>query len=268
MNTLQQTQFRPTAFPKRNSTKSNISSFINSVGCGSCGINTLCNTGNIDIAQPKHLVSITQHPKALHPRDHLFRQGDDFRNLYVVRTGSIKLYTTNHDGSEQIIGFYYAGEILSFSSIETGLHDSSAEALETASVCVMSYDKIKKLCHHQPDFYDQLFSILTREINVAHKLLSLLGRKQAEERFAFFLMDVAKRTSKKLSIQYEFTLTMTRHEIANYLCLADETISRLISSFVNKGILKTKSRQIEILDFEKLQVFANIWKPQFDIAIN
>lgn len=77
-----------------------------------------------------------------------------------------------------------------------------------------------------------------------------------------------KRTSKQLSLQYKFTLPMPRHNIANYLCLADETKSRLTNKFANKGILKAKGRQIEILDFDKLRVFSNIWLPQFDIAIN
>ncbi len=236
---------------------------FNSSTCKTCALNKICLESSADIKLPKRLANITLHPKPIHRGEHLFRQGDKFHSLYVVRSGSIKLYLTTRDGSEQITNFYYPGEIISLDSIETGLHNTSALALDTASVCVLPYEQIKALCRHQPDYYDQLVAVMTREICDEHYMLLLLGQKPAEEKFASFLLDIAERGNSRKTLQSEFQLTMTRHDIANYLCLADETISRLIGKFTEDKIIKVKGRQVQILDVEELRNLANIWQPEF-----
>jgi CRP/FNR family transcriptional regulator len=244
----------------------NVRHLFNNMVCNNCALHTLCTDSKTSSSLPKQLANITQHPKPMHRGDHLYRQGDTFRNLYVVRSGAIKLYISTHDGSEQIINFYYPGEILSLDAIETGFHNTSAVALDTTSVCALPYNQIKALCHHQPDYYDELFMIMAREIGNEHNLLLLLGQKPSEERFATFLLDTANRTNIQKTAQSEFLLSMTRHEIASYLCLAAETVSRLINKFTESKIIKVKGRKVEVLDYSNLERIANIWQPQITQA--
>ena len=268
MNNIKKTNFCTNANAKSGTENSKIGFLFNSASCQFCALSTLCQESATDLTLPKHLANLTHHPKPIHRGAHLFRQGDKFRDLYVVRSGSIKLYLTTQDGSEQIINFYYPGEVLSLDSIETGLHNSSAIALDTVSVCTLPYEQIRALCHHQPDYYDQLFMVMAREIGSEHNMLLLLGQKPAEERLATFLLDTAKRSNNQKTPQNNFSLSMTRHEIARYLCLADETISRLLGKFAEDKVLKVRGREVEIQNFEKLQILAKIWQPEYAQAMS
>lgn len=267
MNNTQENNFSTNTVSKSETKTGKIGSIFSN-SCRYCALGTLCQQSVTDVTLPKRLANITHHPKPIHRGDHLFRQGDKFRDLYIVRSGAIKLYLTTHDGIEQIINFYYPGEVLSLDSIETGLHNSSALALDTVSVCTLRYEQIRELCRHQPDYYDQLFMLMAREIGSEHNMLLLLGQKPAEERLATFLIDTATRSNNQKTPRNKFLLSMTRHEIAKYLCLADETISRLLGKFAEDKVLKVRGREVEIQNFKKLQILAKIWQSEYAQAIS
>ena len=164
--------------------------------------------------------------------EHLFRMGDPITALYALRSGSIKVYIITEDGREQVLGFVFPGEVLGFDAIETGHHDCSAVTLEKTCVCEIPYDRLKDLCTTSPDLDEEVHKMFGRKISSDYKtILLLLTRKTAEERLASFVLDLSKRLSESGISGFEYTLSMPRRDIANYLGLAEETVSRTFARF-------------------------------------
>jgi CRP/FNR family transcriptional regulator, anaerobic regulatory protein len=230
--------------------------------CKNCQLEDFCAQLGANAAIPNQLNQIAEHPRPLRRGEHLFRQGDQFRNLYIVCTGGIKLYLTTYDGTEQILNFYFPGELLSLDSIESHQYNTSALALDITSVCKLPFDRIMNLCHQDPNIYDQLFKFAGLEIAKKHNMMLTLGQKPAEEKFAAFLLDISMRNKNSGHYHSNLQLSMSRHDIANYLCLADETISRLFSRFSTDGILVTSRKSVQILDFESLEILANVGRKE------
>lgn len=230
---------------------SNVEFLFNETACKPCALQGLCSEGRGDtgFANASH---IGEPMRPLHKGDHLFHQGEVSRSIYVIRSGGVKLLFTSHDGTEQILNFHLRGEILGLGDIESGQRSCSAIALETTSVCKIPYEKLQAACLKNPRLYDQLFRMASREIAYEHSKRVLLGQKQSEERFAAFILDIAGRNKNNGYSYNEFNLTMSRHDIAKYLCMADETISRMITKFCREKLLQVKKRAIRICDHARL----------------
>jgi len=200
--------------------------------------------------------NVVLHPKPLQRGKYLFRQGEQFRFLYLVRSGCVKNYIYSGDGTEQITGFTLPGEILGLDSMENGKYVSSAVALETTSICKLPFERFEELCRQLPGLQDRFFQLSSRKIVSFHNLSYLIGHRPAEERLASFLVDYSLRIGKHGYSKTEFNLSMTRYDIANYLGLTIETVSRLFSKFSNEGILKVERRLIAITCPELLMKIA------------
>jgi CRP/FNR family transcriptional regulator len=195
---------------------------------------------------------IVKHTRPLHRGDHLFRAGDKFESLYVVKTGSVKSYTASEDGGEQVLGFHLSGELLGLSAIESEEHRCSAKVLETSAVCEIPFARLEELSATIPSLQHQMYRLLSKEIGDDSEMLTLLGKKNAEERLAAFLMSLSRRYQKRGFSATDFYLSMSRHEIGNYLGLAVETVSRLFTRFQEDGLLKVERKHIELLDLDRL----------------
>jgi len=255
-------KFRPT------SRENNVEFIINQASCSPCSVFGLCSHGDKDHSSSWHAGHPGVQSSTLHKGEYLFRQGDKLLNIYVIRSGGVKLLFIAPDGTEQILNFYLRGEVLSLGDIEAGVHSCSAIALETTSICKLPYDKLQSVCQREPRLYDQLFRMASKEIAYEQTKMVLLGQRQSEERFATFILDLASRNRKNGYSQREFNLTMSRHDIANYLCLADETVSRLMSKFCTDGLLEVNKRSVRISDIGKLSEKAGVAAPLQSACVN
>jgi len=131
-------------------------------------------------------------------------------------------------------------------------HHCSAKVLETTAVCEIPFDRLESLSHHLPSLQHQLFRLLSREIGHDEDMLTLLGKRNAEERLAAFLVSLSERFQKRGFSALDYNLSMSRHEIGNYLGLAVETVSRLFTRFQEEGIIKAERRHIQLLNLNKL----------------
>lgn len=188
---------------------------------------------------------------------HLYRIGDTFQAIYAVRSGSIKTYTVSTEGQEQVTGFHLAGELLGLDAINDGNHPCNAKALETTAVCEIPFDRLDELCDRIPGLRRQLFKIMSKELSFEQSLLTLLGKKNSQERLAAFLLSLSARYRGRGFSAHEFRLGMSRDDIGNYLGLAMETVSRMFTRFQSEGILEVDNRDVRILDLERLQTLAH-----------
>lgn len=202
----------------------------------------------------ERLDSIIKRSRPLHRGDHLFRGGERFRSLYVVKTGSVKTYAPSEEGGEQVLGFHLPGEIIGLDAIDKSCHACSAKVLETSAICEVPFQRFEELAASIPSLQHQMYRLLSKEIGQDADMLLLLGKKNAEERLAAFLISMSARLSKRGLSPTDFYLSMSRHEIGSYLGLAVETVSRLFTRFQEDGLLRVDRKHVEVLNLSALEM--------------
>ena len=222
------------------------------VSCGQCNLNELCFPHGMNPEDMSKLDAIIEQRKPLHKNDNLFREGDESHSIYAVRSGSVKTLVESPNGDEQIVGFHLPGEVLGLDGFMDGTHTCTAIALETTSVCVMPMPKLESLCTTIPGLQHQMRRIMGKEVTEEHMMLLMLGKMSAEEKIATFLLSISRRMEERHWKATEFVLSMPRQDIANYLGLAVETVSRLFAHYQDAGIIKVDRRRISILDLQRL----------------
>jgi CRP/FNR family transcriptional regulator, anaerobic regulatory protein len=201
----------------------------------------------------ERLDEIVKRTRPLHRGDFLFRDGDRFRSLYVVKTGSVKTFAPSPEGGEQVLGFHLPGEIIGLDAIDKDAHICSAKVLETSAICEIPFSRLEELTSTIPSLQHQMYRLLSKEIGHDTDMLLLLGKKNAEERLAAFLLSMSKRLHKRGLSATDFYLSMSRHEIGNYLGLAVETVSRLFTRFQEDGLMYVDRKHIQLLGVSALE---------------
>ncbi len=222
------------------------------IACKNCGLSGLCLPLGLNCNDVEKLDSIIQRNRPLNKGNHLYRMGDEFHSIFVVKTGTVKTYTQCPDGNEQVVGFHLPGEIMGLGGLEMGRYGCSAKALETAAVCEVPFDRLEDLTHSIPDLQHQVFRLMSRQISKDTSLMVLLGRSTAEERLAAFLLSLSTRFYHRGFSPTDFILSMSRQEIGSYLGLALETISRLFTHFQEEKILRVNRKHVEIVKIDGL----------------
>jgi CRP/FNR family transcriptional regulator len=226
--------------------------------CGSCSLRELClpyGIGEDELSRLEHLV---QRMPPVQRGGYLFRQGDPLHAIFAIRTGSVKSITLGADGVEQITGFHFPGELVGLDAIAGDVHDCSAIGLEDSSLCEIPFAQLDELSGRLPGLRRQLMRLLSREIQQDQQLLLLLGKKSAEARLAAFLLSLSRRFAHRGLSSSRFHLSMARGDIANYLGLAVETVSRLLARFQQDGLIAVDGREMTLLDLPRLHAVAEV----------
>lgn len=224
--------------------------------CSACALHALCLPASIDgqdLARLDHLVKRRQ------PLDRgatLFREGSEHPSLFVVRSGSLKTSVTLPEGDTQILGFHLSGEILGFDGLAGERHQCTAEALERASVCEVPFEQLSRVAAQVPGLQQQLFRVMSREFVREQQHPVMMGRRQALARLAIFLRNLSERRAATGHDPLELQLSMSRQDMANYLGLVIETISRLFSRLHAQGLVQVERKTVRILDPAALHALA------------
>ena len=222
------------------------------VSCQNCGLNELCIPHALSTAEINEVDRVVKRGKPLRRGDYVYHAGDDFSSLFAVRSGAIKVFTIDDMGGEQVIAFGLPGEILAMDAIDSEKHINSARALETSSVCELPYQDMEQLSASIQNLQVYMYKLMSREIRIDQELQMLLAKKASEERMGAFLMNLSMRYKRRKLSATHFRLPMARSDIANYLGLAVETVSRVLTRLQTLGALKVEGREIEILDHHAL----------------
>jgi len=216
------------------------------VNCQNCTLADLCLPHGMGQEDLDKLDDIVARKPPYQRGDHLFRPGHNSHALFAVRSGALKSYCITEDGDEQVLGFILPGELTGMDGLAGGCYASASVALETSSVCELPFDQLNRLCSQLPGMHDQIMRIVGKEITTDQQMLMLLGKRNAEERLASFLLSLSSRYKKRGLSPNEFYLPMSRQDIGNYLGLAIETVSRLTARFQDEGILAVDRKLITI----------------------
>jgi CRP/FNR family transcriptional regulator len=217
-----------------------------SMRCGECRHNADCPL----LDEHGQVTASTQSNKirVLHAGDHLYRAGDAVDALFRMRTGVVKTTLTGSDGDEQVTGFFGAGEWVGLDALGVKTHRSDATVLDTASVCVVPANIIHERMMSSTRASRLLLDILSRRLMRKENIHLSLARDNAAQRMATFLLDLSAHQSTAGLTTDNIALPMSRGEIASYLALAVETVSRLLTRMQRDRVLEVHRHNVEILD--------------------
>lgn len=194
------------------------------------------------------LEKIIERSNVINKDQLIFKTNETFKFLFAIKTGSVKTFTVNEDGTEQITGFYLPGDVLGLDSIYSEKHNSSAITLETTSLCLIPFNNLEHIAEKIPNLGKQLLKVISKELQHENQTVGFVVNKSAETRLASFISSIAKRFKVRGYSSKEFLLSMQRKDIANYLGLTIETVSRLFTRLQKEQLIKVNRRQITILN--------------------
>lgn len=221
--------------------------------CTTCAFSSACLSEGMDKRSLQDLHVLVEHVGPFRAGDHVFREGDPFEAIAAVRAGTVKTYVTDRDGREHVLGFHLPGEVIGLDGIDGDHYPCSAVALDTVMLCRFSFPKIAVLATRLPGVQKQLFRLLSRDIG---RVALLAGDWPADQRMAAFLIGLSRRLSERGFSPSRFQLTMARTDIANYLRVAPETVSRVLRRLEDDGLLRIERRDVELLDMPALGALA------------
>ena len=226
------------------------------VSCAECTVSRLCFPFVLNSTDVVHLNRLATQLPPLQEGEFLIRAGDPASSIYVVRSGSVKSFGISEDGEEQVMAFHFPGEIVGLDSINQAKYENFSTALETTSVCNLPFRELESLARNIPELQDQLFRMMSQELLQEQELIMLLNKKNTAARVATFLLNLSARFSKRRLSPLVFNLPMPRSDIANYLGMASETVSRIMSKLRSSQIIEFQRNELHILDFEALNSLA------------
>lgn len=189
--------------------------------------------------------------RRLSPGEPLCWQGDAATHVYTLTRGTLRLSKLLSDGRRQVTGFAFPGDFLGVTMEDE--HPFTAEAVSNVELCQFSRGRFDGFVDAHPHMERRLYSAAARELAAARDQLVLLGRKTATERLASFLLDMARHSEQHAGDPLRVSLPMSRTDIADYLGLRIETISRELGALKAGGLIRMLGvHELWILDPARL----------------
>jgi CRP-like cAMP-binding protein len=177
----------------------------------------------------------------------IFAEGDPARCWYRLLSGSLRVFRVLRDGRRHISDFVFPGQFFGFESGD--VHIQGAEAIEPASVIAYSCERIEQRIAEDAIARQAIRKLLMDQLAQAQERSMLLGRLNATGRLAAFLLVMAQRRSKANPLGFVAELPMSRIDIADYLGLTVETVSRLFTALRGRGVIRlATANRVELLE--------------------
>lgn len=171
--------------------------------------------------------------------------------LYRVVSGAVRTYTVTEDGRRQIDAFHLPGDVFGFET--SGAHRFSAEAVDECEVVMASRAAMERAAEQDGEAARALWLLTSHQLSRVCDHVLMLGRKGAAERVVAFLLEMSARGQSDGSIQ----LPMSRTDIADYLGLTIETVSRCFSKLGRSRAIALKgARVVQLRDVSALEALA------------
>jgi CRP/FNR family transcriptional regulator len=226
-------------------------------GCAHCSLQQLCLPAGIGVEGLRQLDSIVRRRRPIARGESLFRMGDRLEAVYVARDGAFKTVSISENGEERVVGFHLPGELIGLDALGADIHRCDAIALTTANVCEVPFDQLADIASQVPGLQHQLLRVIGRSVGRDQDHLDMLARRQASERIALFLHGMSERFRHIGQPDSQFRLPMSREDIARFLGLALETVSRGFTRLQDDGVIAVDGRRVAILDRAELDRLAH-----------
>ncbi len=221
--------------------------------CADCSIRPFSICAALDRSELRGLEPLGRH---IHfgPCETVFAQEEMTTSFYNLLEGVMRLYKLLPDGRRQIVGFALPGDFLGMTS--SSRHNFSADAIGPVVVCRFSRAPFARFIDNKPHLLRRINELAVRELGQAQDHMVLLGRRSAEEKVATFLVGWRDRLAARRGKTKTVPLPMSRQDIADYLGLTIETVSRTFTKLDRDGVIEIVPGGISLLDPARAEALA------------
>jgi CRP/FNR family transcriptional regulator len=222
--------------------------------CAACAIRAKSICGAVP-HRDLDILSRSRRQMRFDRRQTIVRAGEPATSFFSIVSGVVKLCRSLSDGRTQIIGFRFPGEFFAISAADT--YATTVEALTFVEVCQFPHSLLKRLVQAFPQLQTRLLEMSNHYLAASEDQIFLLGRKTAKEKVASFLLSYNEKLTQESAGDHCMHLPMTRTEIADFLGLTTETVSRVLTGLAREKIITVGlSHSVRLLNVDLLQHFS------------
>lgn len=203
--------------------------------CGACPVRSLTVCAALEEEELSRLADIVQTMR-VEGHHTIFSEAEPATAMFNVTAGTVKLYKLLPDGRRQITGFLFSGDFIGLAVNDKFAY--TAEAVVASSLCRFPRRQMDALMEEFPKLQRRLFSMASNELAAAQDQMLLLGRKTAKEKIASFLLSLSQRAVRRGQKDNPVLVSMSRADIADYLGLTTETVSRTFTQLKSSGVIR------------------------------
>jgi CRP/FNR family transcriptional regulator, anaerobic regulatory protein len=221
--------------------------------CTDCAVRGSSVCAALDNAELRELEHLSRH---IHFATHetVFAQEEMTTSFYNLLEGVMRLYKLLPDGRRQIVGFALPGDFLGLAA--SPRHSFSADAIGPVAVCRFSRTSFSRYIEDKPHLLRRINELTIRELSQAQDHMVLLGRRSAEEKVAAFLIAWRDRLAELKGLSRTVPLPMSRLDIADFLGLTIETVSRTFTKLDRDGVIEIMPGSVRLLDPARAEALA------------
>ncbi|MGE5157822.1 MAG: helix-turn-helix domain-containing protein [Gemmatimonas sp.] len=222
----------------------------NAQPCADCSVRPLSVCASLDKAEMEEFQHLGRHVHFA-ACETVFAEEELGTSFYNVLEGVMRLYKLLPDGRRQIVGFSLPGDFLGMTT--SGRNNFSADAIGPVEVCRFSKSAFLRFAENKPHLLRRINELAIRELSQARDHMVLLGRRSAEEKVATFLIGWRDRLARQGGLSATLPLPMSRQDIADYLGLTIETVSRTFTKLERDGAIEIISGGVRLLDSARVE---------------
>jgi CRP/FNR family transcriptional regulator, anaerobic regulatory protein len=217
--------------------------------CGSCPLPAVCGD-DFGTGLPGALLESVVEQRRLEAGATLYMAGQKRCSIWVISEGALKTCELDLEGREQVVGFHEAGDVLGIERLEIPEHRGFALALEPTSVCRIPVSRLVGRLTTMPELWRDVLGIAGQQIARAREVHRVLGQLQTGQRLAWFLLEATgpRRSDCDCSGDRVIYLPMQRQDIASFLGMTLETVSRSFGALQKDGLIEVQGRVVRLKD--------------------
>ncbi len=223
--------------------------------CLDCKVRAVSVCAALNSDELRALEALAQQT-AFAPKETLFLQDHPVDTVYNLTEGVVRLYKLLPDGRRQIVGFALPGDFLGLAMGDQ--YGVCADAVNSVKACRFSREPFSGLLDEKPHLLRRLHEFATHELSLAQDQMVILGRRTAEEKIASFLIGLRNRWARLNGASVTVHLPMGRQDIADFLGLTIETVSRTFSRFARDRAILIVPDGVRLLDQQRMEQLADI----------
>ena len=221
--------------------------------CKDCSVRRFSLCTSLKVAELREFEHLGRHVD-FSPCESVFSEEEITTSCYNVYEGVMRLYKLLPDGRRQIVGFALPGDFLGMNI--SGRHNFSADAIGQVIVCQFGKASFGRFIEDKPHLLRRINELAVRELSQARDHMVLLGRRSAEEKVAAFLLGWRERLIALNGPSKTVSLPMSRQDIADYLGLTIETVSRTFTKLERDGIIEIIPGGVSVVDLARAEALA------------
>ena len=212
---------------------------------------------NLDCTELLEVVKAIGSKKVI-KGDVIFKEGSISNSLCFINEGKVKLYKYTKDGKEQILSILSKNDFVGdLELLRESTHKFNAEAIEDCKLCIITKDEMKTLMMNNPEMGIKILESVAEKLSQMEELIQNLATNDIDARVAYLLIELIEKYGDRKEDKIIIELSITREDMANYIGVTRETMSRKLRKFEDDGIIQLDGmKRIIVLDEEKLTLIS------------